>query len=84
MIVSLEIILFLLTGILCGDKKRDGQEEVELGWGTSPGRVRSIVGTKRPRSHAHEKKSGKASVLSTPLLPGYLILSSPANIERRL
>ncbi len=31
MIVSLEIILFLLTGILCGDKKRDGQEEVELG-----------------------------------------------------
>jgi len=47
----------------------DGQEEVELGWGTSPGRVRSIVGTKRPRSHAHEKKSGKASVLWIPLLP---------------
>jgi len=71
MIVSLEIILFLLTGILCGDKKPVGQEEVELG-------------TKRPRSHAHEKESGKASVLSTPRLPGYLILSSPANIERRL
>ncbi len=71
MIVSLEIILFLLTGILCGDKKPVGQEEVELK-------------TKTPRSHAHERESGKASVLSTPLLPGYLILSSPANIERRL
>ncbi len=56
MIVSLEIILFLLKGILCGDKKPVGQEEVELG-------------KKRPRSHAHEKKSGKASVLWIPLLP---------------